>query len=126
MSKSPPLNIKRLVDSNQKYEDAERYSKTCQTGSLVSGWHERNFQRSGTGLQAAGKPLDLKGVSRDAWKIQRNPVCARDSVEQELFMADDAVKRERKARLRELFDREALEVEAELNSMGLALAKNRD
>ncbi|GMH41271.1 hypothetical protein BSKO_09181 [Bryopsis sp. KO-2023] len=123
MDRTLPQNIQRLVRENDKYADAEAYSSKISTGNQVAQWHQSKFQQAGRGFDCS---VGEKGLRQDASAIQRNPTSAKDMIEQELYVADRAVKVERKARLRELLEREVVQYEMELNDMGLAIAKNRD
>lgn len=66
------------------------------------------------------------GIQQNVEKVPRYPASKQDALEQELYIADRLLKAERKSRLQELFDREGLQYEEELNHKGLALVKHRN
>lgn len=120
---STPLNIQRLVRENEANASAVAYARTINNGSTISSWHEKKFQRANNS-QLTMKTADL------TWKetsvMQRHFATDKEQIGMELKMANDALKKQRSARLKELYEREKLAYEAELNAKGLALRKFRD
>jgi len=110
-----PLNIDRLVRQNQKYSNAEEYSKHVTVGTIVSRWHEERakqtvltFKTSSSNAKYSSTPTD-SGIA----------MCAQQGVNNAVCMA-------RKARLLELYELEALQHQAELREMGLSLQLQTD
>ena len=108
-----PHNIVRLVRKNAAYEAAERHARYLKREDVTSQWHVKDLQR--------GVPPMVEGDEARTAKSYNNR-----AIPVELLAANDALKRERAARMRELFDDDKRRHEAELNAMGLSLVKQRD
>jgi len=108
-----PHNITRLVRKNTAYEAADRHARYLMREDVSSQWHVKDLQR--------GVPPMVEGEEGRTAKSFHNR-----AIPVELQAANDALKRERAARMRELFDADRVRAEAELNAMGLSLVKQRD
>lgn len=112
---SAPKNIRDLVGQNELY--AQRVAGTTQAKKvlLTAQWAERDGQRQ------SSRPA---GAAPTTLSIALNPTAAmRDAG---VLPGIETAKAARAARLKEKFEREALQYEQELGAMGLALAKRRD
>ncbi|GAQ88081.1 hypothetical protein KFL_003980160 [Klebsormidium nitens] len=107
----PGANVAKLVQRNDYYAAQEAHAEDLSKANQVAGWHERKF-KVGTQTSAHSKDNDLSEN-------------ATNEIAMELRSADKQVKMQRRARLLELFRREALQYEAELNARGLAILKDR-
>lgn len=97
-----PVNIQRLLKQNNQIAEACEYAKSICTGSIVAGWHESG--PSARGAQSAAATLQ----------------------QQERVLAQQGLLKERQMKLKQLLERERLDLEAELQQQGLALVKHRD
>lgn len=120
---SNPLNIQRLVRQNDQHVAATAYANNINQGSAVSAWHEKKFQKANAS-QLTVKTADFS--FKETSVMQRHAATAKEQIGMELRMANAAVKLERAARMKDLFERETLAYEAELNAKGLALKKYKD
>lgn len=103
------------------YSKAEQYAKNITTGSVVSSWHERNLKHS---LQHVGVK-DCLTTGPDI-TIPGKASSIQAQCQDEVQQANRTVMAMRKARLAELYQRDHVQYEQELRSMGLALSKNMD
>jgi hypothetical protein len=121
MTSQEPVNIQRLVRQNDVYAKAETYARTVTVGNLVAGWHEKDAQASrASGARTTSSPattLTQKGASIS--NIGSGPLA------QEAALEARAAKQQRAARMQELYSREALAFDAELQQRGLSLHKDR-
>lgn len=107
-----PRNVQQVLQENQRVESALKYSSDLRKGNVTAKWFEHDFQRAkaGTGTLGSTARKDTPQELRDAG----------------LRTGIETVKLTRQARLKELYDREALAYEAELHEQGLSLVKPRD
>ena len=107
-------NIRSLVQQNEVIRTATEYATGLKKTSVATAWHERDYQKiSASPASASARPTGgslTAATMRDAG----------------IKTGVETVKLARQARLKELFEAEAAMYEAELNAMGLALAKPRD
>ena len=100
----PGANVERLVRENETIARNQAMMKELHETQQVAAWHERQYQR--TGLVTVGERQ-------------------KEEAEVELRMAQAAVHGVRRAKMRELVAADNLKYEAELNAMGLTVAKER-
>nr|6U42_7C Chain 7C, FAP141 [Chlamydomonas reinhardtii]8GLV_7C Chain 7C, Flagellar associated protein [Chlamydomonas reinhardtii]8GLV_Hj Chain Hj, Flagellar associated protein [Chlamydomonas reinhardtii] len=107
-----PRNVRETVERNEMYARLQKQNKEELRTAIIAQWTERDLQRPppSTGLTKAS--ITLAGTSSDRDAGIKSGV--------------QTVKAARQARLRELFEREALMYEKELNARGLSLVKPRD
>lgn len=110
-----PHNIKRLVKQNEEYAHADHHALYLLRENVKTKWFEHDLQRS-----AGGQPIipGQEETTAKSWVTRHIPT--------ELKMANDAVKLQRAARLKERYALDTLQHEKELQAMGLALVKHRD
>ncbi|KAG2490759.1 hypothetical protein HYH03_010912 [Edaphochlamys debaryana] len=106
----PPKNITDLVAKNEYYGRLQKEQQKALRTSIIAKWSERDLQREHRTTNRAAVTLRGSTSDRDAG----------------IKCGLETVKAARQARLKELFEREALMYEKELNAMGLSLAKPRD
>lgn len=105
-------NIRALVQQNDTIRAATDYANGLKKTNVSTTWHERDYQKltHNPATRTSGTPSMTLAAMRDAG----------------IKTIVDTVKLARQARLKELFEAEAAMYEAELNAMGLALARPRD
>mmetsp|Transcript_10495 Transcript_10495/g.22525 ORF Transcript_10495/g.22525 Transcript_10495/m.22525 type:complete len:109 (+) Transcript_10495:250-576(+) len=104
-----PKNVQETLARNLELEQARAYSREISKGRAQAEWYSRDFQKLTTlsnGGTLSRRTQELKKTGVDTGIV--------------------AIKAARQARLKELFEREALQYEAELNGRGLSLVKPRD
>lgn len=120
MPSQEPVNIQRLVRQNDVYAKAETYARTVTVGNLVAGWHEKDAQASrASGARTTGGPATLTQKGASISNIGSGPLAQEAALEARL------AKQQRAARMQELYSREALAYDAELQQRGLSLHKDR-
>mmetsp|Transcript_33853 Transcript_33853/g.40943 ORF Transcript_33853/g.40943 Transcript_33853/m.40943 type:complete len:122 (-) Transcript_33853:493-858(-) len=119
MAFQPGANIERLVKDNERYHQAKVYEQKSKESLLVGRWHEKQYRV----LNCATQVMQ----DRKVFHMETHGSGEMDAPQEmslELSMAAKAVVLQRRAKLKSLFEREALQFEQELSAMGLALAKN--
>jgi|TARA_B100001057_G_scaffold468600_1_gene527963 hypothetical protein len=114
-----PLNIARLVALNDKYSIAEDYDRKISKTNIVCRWHERAFQDQSQRRNPIPSHVNPKALTSNSTGISGEE----REMMTEIAMANRTVGILRKARLRQLLHEEALQHEAELNALGLAIHK---
>ena len=104
LATKPGFNVDRMVKENAMYATAEAYAYDILKTQQVSEWHEKQYQK--TGGPTIGEKQKKEAAS-------------------ELKMANQSVHELRRARMREQIAADNLKYEAELNAMGLTVAKDR-
>ncbi|MEW5315442.1 MAG: hypothetical protein WDW38_006870 [Sanguina aurantia] len=114
-------SIEKMVATNDFISAATIYATSLQVGKVKSAWFERDHDKMLTHAasrgQADGFPRPLPPYAL------HNSAAMRDAG---ILSGLGTVKALRQGRMRELYDREALQYEAELSGMGLSLVKPRD
>ncbi len=105
-----PKNVASLLAQRDRIDSAAAYSQSLASGNCKAEWFEKDAQRISRPPASLGPRKDTRRELRDNG----------------LRTGIEAVKLARQARLREMLEREALQYEAELGSMGLSLVKPRD
>ena len=113
-----PLNIIRLVGTNERYAAAEEYNTDVQKTNIVCSWHEKQYQKSRT--------RNLEVNFQEDVDLGKSVFDEHSEMVVEMGMANKSVKILRKERLRELLKRDYMQYEAELNAKGLAIDKHID
>ena len=113
-----PLNIIRLVGTNDRYAAAEEYDTDVRKTNIVCSWHEKQYQKSRT--------RNLEVNFQEDVDFARSVFDEHSEMVVEMGMANKSVKILRKERLRELLKQDYMKYEAELNAKGLAIDKHID
>ncbi|KXZ53587.1 hypothetical protein GPECTOR_6g504 [Gonium pectorale] len=100
-----PKNVRDLAAKNDHYAKLAKEQALEQRAGVIAKWSERD-----PGSRGATRPIPGTEREREAG----------------IKAGLATVKAARQERLKELFAQEALMYEAELNAMGLSLAKPRD
>ncbi|CAG9312966.1 unnamed protein product [Blepharisma stoltei] len=103
MSFQPDWSIQQRIKQDNKYADAQAYSRKMQDIAKTSTWYER----------------------QQKFEVARNNIRSENLMAEEVQIANRELKDRRKARLRQLLQREAEMYEAELMKMGLAIYRDR-
>lgn len=106
-----PKNVQQYLDTSNRLETATTYASSLNTGNVKAAWFQKDYQRSHN--LATKVP-----TGRTDTVPELREVGVKTGIE--------AVKVARAARLKELYEAEALQFEAELNALGLSLVKPRD
>eukprot|EP00892_Ulva_mutabilis_P001009 jgi/Ulvmu1/10909/UM007_0086.1 len=114
-----PGNIRRLKQQNAMYAAAEQHARDIQVATDNAKWFSSGQTHPTHGL-LANLHVD------DSSMIQEHKISVKDQMVQELTAANNVLKLQRQAQLRELLAREREQHEQELNAMGLAFDKHRD
>lgn len=111
-----PKNIRDMVGQNEMYARRVADTMVHQKTSACADWHERD-QRRLTSRPALSTATATSGIAFGSTPALRD-AGIKSGVE--------TAKAARQARLKEKLEGEMVQYEAELNAMGLALAKPRD
>lgn len=114
-----PGNIKRLKKDNDMYAAAEHHARDIQVANVKAQWFSDGTTASTHGLLA-------NLYSDDSCLMQQGKTGIKDQMVQELTAANQVLRMQRQAQLRDLLARERVQHEKELNSLGLAFEKHRD
>uniref|UniRef100_A0A7R9SVN2 Uncharacterized protein n=1 Tax=Polyblepharides amylifera TaxID=1486889 RepID=A0A7R9SVN2_9CHLO len=110
-------NVERFVKDNAMYKTAEEDSRGFHNMSQVAQWHTKQYRV----LKCATHRM--KGYDVDARNAGEQELHHQMALE--LKYAAKELVLTRRAKLKTLFENERLRYEAELNAMGLAVAKER-
>jgi Domain of unknown function (DUF4558) len=102
MAYQPDWCIQNRVKQDNRYADAENYTKKIQDIAKNSEWHER----------------------QQKFEVARNNLRSEKSTAQELQIANRELKERRRFMLRQLLESENQLYEAELASKGLAIYRD--
>lgn len=105
-----PKNVQDFVARNQQYEKANQHAASLRVGNIHAAWYEKDSQR-------LNKPGRQHPMNKDS-AAARHQAGLREGIA--------FAKAARQERLKELFVRETLMYEQELQSMGLSLVKHHD
>lgn len=97
------MNIQRTIKTNEKYAQAEQYSKKLEGISRITNWHDSKAK------------YDNANSNKYANKV----------INEEMKYALKEIKISRNVKLRELYESEAKQWEIELASRGLAVFKDK-
>ena len=97
----PDANVQKFVRENDAAARNEAMLSTMKATQQVSAWHEKQYQRTG-GATVGGREMD-----------------------EQLAAARSEVHAVRREKMRALVAADNLKYEAELNAMGLTVAKER-
>ncbi|KAL4503147.1 hypothetical protein ABPG72_014376 [Tetrahymena utriculariae] len=97
------INIQRSIKLNEKYQQAEQYSKKLEGISRITNWHETKVK------------YDNANQNKYARKM----------IDQEMKYALKEVKMVRNVKLKELYEQESKQWEQELSQKGLAIYKHK-
>ena len=115
-----PENIIKLKRHNDMYSAAEHHAHNLQVATTTAQWFANDFCKP---PNSGAVPNTKNLVGKETSIIERYKVSAVDKMVQELGAANDVVKMQRRAQLRELLTAERAQYERELNAMGLAFHK---
>ncbi|KAL6760924.1 flagellar associated protein [Haematococcus lacustris] len=115
-----PKNVKDRIALETSLQEAKAHADELQRGRNVADWHVKDARIS-TKREALGAPLLTNCL------VAQYPVPGTTSTARQdgIKMGVEILKTARQARLKELYEREALAYEAELHGMGLSLVKPR-
>ena len=103
MAYQPDWCIQNRIKQDNRYADADVYSRKMQDISKTSTWHER----------------------QQKFEVGRNNIRSGIQTNQELQIANRELKERRRCRLRELLQGEANDYERELAAKGLAIYRDK-
>lgn len=131
MSSLEPVNIQRLVRDNKQRADASEYSKFISTGSIVSAWHEKHDRSGVKGClscspTAASAATATLTTSTSSTQQHSTAGSTSSCIQEEMKLATQSLLQARRQRLEKLFRQERLQHEYELQTLGLALVKQRN
>lgn len=97
-----PANVGRLIAQNESYAKAQTIADCMRKDNATGQWHEKHYQRGPVGtLSAKTAAAELEDANRVLCEVRR-------------------------AKLRKLYDEDALQYASELDQRGLAIRKDID
>lgn len=123
-----PRNVERLVASNEAHARASAHVAQLARVANNNTWYHRGGLGAATGgsITAWEEPSTLNRTDHAALQDRQASSQPRPALAQQMIAANNIVREHRRAKLKELYEREAFLYEEELNGMGLALNKHRD
>ena len=103
MAHQPDWCIQNRIKQDNRYSDADVYSRKMQDIAKTSTWHER----------------------QQKFEVGRTNIRSDKQTSQELQVANRELKERRRCRLRELLENEAYIYEQELAKKGLAIYRDK-
>jgi hypothetical protein len=119
-----PINVQRLIHQNDFFAAAAAHAKQLHASTVIANWHERAAAASAV---PGGTVLPGMSSMHASTSARARPLCQRagramlEEMQQEQEAARRSVLCMRRARLRELLQRDAAAMEQELAARGLGL-----